>query len=99
MRPPRAPAAVCSAGLIVMLLLALGSTAAAPAPYRVATGAVEGFVRDGAGQPIRRARIAVVGTALDARSDSTGHYLLPAVPTGRVRLRALAPGCSAVEEE
>lgn len=99
MRPPRAPAAVRSAGLIVLLFAVLGSTAAAPAPYRAATGVVEGFVRNGAGQPIPRARVTVIGTALDARSDSSGHYLLPAIPTGRVRLRASAPGYLAAEED
>jgi Ca-activated chloride channel homolog len=99
MRPPRSPAAVRSAGLTVLLFLALGSTAAAPAPHPEGTGAVEGFVRDGAGRPIPGARVMAIGTALDAGSDSTGHYLLPAVPTGRVRLRASASGYIAVHEE
>ena len=82
MRPPRAPAAVRSAGLSVLLFLALGSTAAAPVSHRVATGSVEGYVRDGAGQPIPRARITLLGTALGASSDSTGHYLLTRYPPG-----------------
>ena len=99
MRPPRAPAAVRSAGLTVLLFLALGSTAAAPVSHRVATGSVEGFVRNGAGQPIPRAQITVIGTALAASADSTGHYLLTAVPTGRARLRASAPGYVAIDEE
>ena len=51
MRPLPTPAAVRSAGLTAILLLALGSTAAAPVARSVATGSVEGFVRDGAGQP------------------------------------------------
>ena len=99
MRPPRATAAARSAGLTALLFLALGSTAAAPAPHRAATGAVEGFVRDGAGRPLPRARVTVIGTALDAGSDSTGHYLLPAVPTGRAHLRASAQGYTAAEAE
>jgi Ca-activated chloride channel family protein len=97
MRPPRAPAAR-SAGLALLLFLALGSTAAAPTPPRVATGSVAGFVRDQAGRPIVRARVTVMGTALGASSDSTGHYLLPGVPTGRARLRASAAGYAAAEE-
>jgi Ca-activated chloride channel family protein len=82
-----------------MLFLALGSTAAAPVSHRLATGSVEGFVRAAAGQPIPRAQITVIGTALSASSDSTGHYLLTAIPTGRARLRASAPGYLAMDEE
>jgi Ca-activated chloride channel family protein len=98
MRPPRAPAPR-TAGLALLLFLALGSTAAAPVSPRHATGSVEGFVRDQAGRPIVRGRVTVTGSALGASSDSTGHYLLPAVPTGRARLRASAPGYAPAEGE
>jgi Ca-activated chloride channel family protein len=99
MRPHRARAAVRAAGLTVLLLLALGSTAAAPLPRHAATGSVEGFVRDAGGRPIPRAAITVIGTALAASSDSTGYYLLTPVSTGRARLRASAPGYVAMDEE
>jgi Ca-activated chloride channel homolog len=92
MRPPRLPAAVRPAGLTAILLLALGSTAAAPVARSAATGSVEGFVRDGAGRPIRTARVTVAGTALGGTVDSAGHFLLRAVPVGRARLRAEAAG-------
>ena len=92
MRPPRIPAAVRPAGLTAILLLALGSTAAAPVARSAATGSVEGFVRDGAGRPIGTARVTVVGTALGGTVDSAGHFLLRSVPVGRARLRAEAPG-------
>ncbi len=92
MHPPRLPAAVRPAGLTVILLLALGSVAAAPVARSAATGGIEGFVRDGAGQPIAAARVTVTGTALGATADSAGHFLLRAVPAGRARLRAEAAG-------
>ena len=99
MHPLPAPAAVRSAGLTAILLLALGSTAAAPMARSAATGSVEGFVRDGSGQPVAGARVTVAGTALGAGVDSTGHYLLRALPAGRARLRAEAPGYGPSEAE
>ena len=99
MRPHRAPAVVRSAGLTAILLLALGSTGAAPVTRPAATGGVEGFVRDGAGQPIPGARVSVAETALGAAVDSTGHYLISAVPAGRNHLRAEAPGYHPTEVE
>jgi Ca-activated chloride channel homolog len=99
MRPPRAPAAVRPAGLTLLLLLALGSTASAPLAHRTPTGSAEGFVRNDTGAPIARALVGVTGTALQASTDSSGHYLLPAIPTGRARVRATAPGYAATEAE
>jgi Ca-activated chloride channel family protein len=43
--------------------------------------------------------VTVLGTAFNASTDSTGHYVLPAVPTGRARLRASAPGFAAADAE
>ena len=99
MRPLPTPAAVRSAGLTAILLLALGSTAAAPVARSVATGSVEGFIRNGSGQPVSGARVTVMGTAVGAGVDSTGHYLLRTVPAGRARLRAEAPGYGPSEAE
>ena len=91
MFPHPAPA-VHSAGLTVILLLALGSTAATPAAHSAATGAVEGFVRDRVGRPVPGARVIVLGTALGTATDSSGHYLVRTAPAGPARLRAEAPG-------
>jgi Ca-activated chloride channel family protein len=99
MRPPRLPAAVRPAGLTAILLLALGSTAAAPVARPAATGSVEGFVRDGAGRPIPAARVTVAGTATGGTVDSAGHFLLRAVPVGRARLRVEAAGYLPAEAE
>jgi Ca-activated chloride channel family protein len=99
MRPPRLPAAVRPAGLTAILLLALGSTAAAPVARPAATGSVEGFVRDGAGRPIPAARVTVAGTALGGTVDSAGHFLLRAVPVGQARLRVEAAGYLPAEAE
>jgi Ca-activated chloride channel family protein len=99
MRPPRLPAAVRPAGLTAVLLLALGSSAAAPVARPAATGSVEGFVRDGAGRPIPAARVTIAGTALGGTVDSAGHFLLRAVPVGRARLRAEAAGYLSTDAE
>jgi Ca-activated chloride channel family protein len=98
MSPLPAPA-VRSAGLTVILLLALGSTAAAPVAHSAATGTVEGFVRDREGQPISGARVIVAETALGAGTDSTGHFRVRTVPAGPARLRAEAPGYRPAEAE
>ena len=96
MHPLPAPAAVRSAGLTAILLLALGSTAAAPVARSAATGSVEGFVRDGSGQPVAGARVTVAGTALGAGVDSTGHYLLRTLPAGSGTPAGRGPGIRAV---
>jgi Ca-activated chloride channel homolog len=70
------------------LLVTLATTAAAPAPRLTATGRVQGHVRDQDGAPIAQAQVFVVGTALNALSDSKGAYALPAVPVGSLTIRA-----------
>jgi Ca-activated chloride channel homolog len=99
MRPPRIPAAVRPAGLTAILLLVLGSTAAAPVARSSPTGSIEGFVRDGAGRPIGTARVTVVATGQGGAVDSAGHFLLRSVPAGRARLRAEATGYLSAEAE
>lgn len=64
------------------------------------TGAVEGQVRDGAGQPVVDARVTGVGRWSDgteaapvqARTDATGHYRLEGLATGRLYLTARREG-------
>jgi Ca-activated chloride channel homolog len=70
------------------LLVTLATTAAAPAPRLAATGRVQGHVRDQSGAPIAQAQVFVVGTALNAVTDRSGAYALPAVPEGSVTIRA-----------
>jgi Ca-activated chloride channel family protein len=72
----------------LLLLLILTSTAAAPTTTPVKTGRVTGHVRDEQGAPIANAYVLVVGTALNAVTDSAGAYLLPEVPEGTQRIRA-----------
>jgi Ca-activated chloride channel family protein len=76
----------------VLLLFVLVSTAAAPTVVQDKTGRITGHVRDPKGVPLPNVQVMVEGTALNALTDSAGSYLLPAVPEGRVQLRALFIG-------
>jgi len=69
--------------------IALLVTAAAPLP---APGRVAGWVRDQAGAPIQNAQVFVVGTALNAITDSNGHYLIAGISPGQIDLRAAFVG-------
>jgi len=96
MRPPtvftrRVP------GLSVFLLLILTTAGAAPVMQLPRTGRVEGYVRAQSGTPIAHAQVFVVGSALSALTDTTGRYVLPAVPEGPVTLRATFVGHKPVE--
>jgi len=84
-------------GLALSLLISLTTTAAAPVLRVPATGRVEGHVRDQQGAPIVNAQVFVVGTALNALTDSAGAYLLLAVPEGRQALRAAFIGYRSAE--
>ncbi len=78
--------------ITALVALALGSAdpaRAADAP----TGIIVGHVTNPAtGTVVERARIAVVGTALETFSDVDGHYRLPGVPAGSAELRASFTG-------
>jgi Ca-activated chloride channel family protein len=80
-----------------MLCFSLATTAAAPVRHGSLTGRVTGHVRDGQGAPVQHARVLVLGTALSALTDTSGAYLLPAVPAGSVTVRATRVGYAAVE--
>ncbi|MEO7476919.1 MAG: von Willebrand factor type A domain-containing protein, partial [Gemmatimonadales bacterium] len=77
---------------LAVLSLGLAATAAAPVRLPPSTGRVAGEVRDGKGAPVVHAQVTVVGTALSALTDSSGAYVLPAVATGPVTLRATRAG-------
>lgn len=55
-------------------------------------GPLAGTVRDAAGRPVHRARIAVVGTSLAAESDASGAFVLRDVPGSTVTLDVRAAG-------
>nr|MBA3496131.1 von Willebrand factor type A domain-containing protein [Gemmatimonadales bacterium] len=79
-------------GFLAVLCLGLITTAAAPVRLPPTTGSVTGQVRDARGAPVVHALVAVVGTALSARTDTAGAYRLPAVGSGPVTLRATKSG-------
>ncbi|HZB27651.1 MAG TPA: von Willebrand factor type A domain-containing protein [Gemmatimonadales bacterium] len=72
----------------VLLLFVLASTAAAPTVTLEKTGKVTGHVRDENGAPIHNAQVFVVGTALNALTDSAGAYALSSVLEGKQEIRA-----------
>ncbi len=84
-------------GLVAVLCLSLATAAAAPVRHGPSTGRVAGHVRDGQGVPVPYAQVTVVGSALSALTDAAGAYLLPAVPTGTVTLRATRVGYGPAE--
>ncbi len=55
-------------------------------------GRLEGIVRDAANRAVVDAVVAVVGTMESARTDSTGRYVLPLVPSGVLALRVTRAG-------
>jgi Ca-activated chloride channel homolog len=72
----------------LLLLLTLTTAAAAPVTLGPKTGRVVGHVRDQSRAPIANAQVFIVGTALNALTDRSGSYAFPAVPEGKVEIRA-----------
>jgi Ca-activated chloride channel family protein len=95
MRPPGGVLVRLTLSYSVLLLLALVSTAAAPTVPAAKTGRVTGHVRDKAGSPIANAQVFVVGTALNALTDTKGSYVFEAVAEGQVEIRAAFIGYKA----
>jgi len=98
MRPPSVFTRRVSV-LSAFLLLILSTTGAAPVVQPSRTGRVEGHVRAQSGSPIAHAQVFVVGSALSALTDSTGRYVLAAVPEGPKTLRATFIGYKPVEAQ
>ena len=74
--------------LASLFCVIIASTGAAPSPAASATGRVEGQVNDGDGRPLANAQVIALGTAFNALTDPQGHYDFPALPAGRITLRA-----------
>ena len=87
--------------LAALFCLSLTATGAAPAPSTapLVTGRVEGRVHDPAGRPVPNAQVLAVGTAFNALTDRDGAYAFPALPAGRVTLRAALVGYGPMEDE
>ncbi len=83
--------------LASLFCVILATTGAAPAPIRSSTGRVEGEVKDGAGRPLANAQVLALGTAFNALTDSQGAYAFPALPTGRITLRAALIGYQSID--
>ena len=71
-------------------------SAASMGAFAQGTGAIVGRITDQAtGTPLGDARVLVVGTQRDTRSNESGQYRLIGVPAGPVRLRVLRLGYAA----
>lgn len=82
---------IACAALVVALALFPAELGAA-----AATGAIEGRVFNvNTGEYLENARISVEGVALEALTDSSGHYRLAGVPAGDARVRAFYTGLEA----
>src|SRR5215468_4422549 len=73
-----------------------------PLLYGQATGSFEGTVSDKTGSVISGATVKITsqGTSAEreAKTDDTGHYLIPLVPTGTYTIRVEAQGFAASEQ-
>ena len=82
---------ICS---LVLALTTVGR--AARAQNEAPTGTIDGRIVDGDGEPVREARIVARavggGTQGAASSDSTGRYIIRALPAGRYLLQVRALG-------
>jgi carboxypeptidase family protein len=59
---------------------------------QVSTPSLTGQVTDSAGRPLRKAGVALLGTAIAVHSDSAGRYVFLDVPSGVYTVRATAIG-------
>jgi Ca-activated chloride channel family protein len=84
--------------LASLFCVIIASTGAAPSPVTSPTGRVEGQVKDGNGRPLANVQVVAVGTAFNALTDTQGQYVFPALPAGRLTLRASLIGYQAVEQ-
>ncbi len=77
--------------LLASVLVWLGGSLSLPA--QPATGTVEGRITNpSTGSVVERARVTLVGTALEAFTDADGYYRLSRVPAGTSELRAFFTG-------
>ena len=61
--------------VLLFLLVTLTTTAASPPVRSITTGRVVGHVKDQNGAPIANAQVFIVGTALNALTDTAGRQL------------------------
>src|SRR4029450_13981583 len=70
--------------------------AVCPLLYGQATGSFSGTVSDKTGSVITGAKVTATsqgtGVAREAKTDDTGHFVLPLVPIGDYTIRVEAPG-------
>ena len=69
---------------LAFVFLLLGGAA----PLDQPTGTIEGHVRDQSGAPVANAQVVVVGTPLNALTDTAGAYRMKNVPVGEHTVRA-----------
>src|ERR1700733_8758293 len=84
----------CSAGLILMLVLAL--TVPLFAQEQSTSAIWRGLVKNGVGTPIARAKVRLKGTSTaESTTAADGNFALAALPPGKYKLTIVADGTTA----
>src|SRR5579864_7983650 len=88
---------------LLVVLCCLVALCLCPALFGQATGGFSGTVTDKAGAVISGATVTVTsqGTGLSrtARTDESGHYLIPLLPVAFYRVRVESSGFAAAEQK
>ncbi|HEY3933263.1 MAG TPA: TonB-dependent receptor [Gemmatimonadales bacterium] len=73
---------------VLLVAVALVTTAGIASLSAQSTGKVQGYVKDAQGQPVANARVSVVGTAFSAPVNAQGYYFIENIPAGTISLSA-----------
>src|SRR5579864_5327033 len=88
---------------LVVVFLCLVACLVCPALYGQATGSFSGTVTDKAGAVVSGATVKATsqgtGVSREARTDDSGHYLIPLLPVAMYTIRVDAPGFGAAEQK
>src|ERR1700681_4628699 len=86
--------------VVVVFLLAFS---VCPLLYGQATGSFSGTVSDKAGAVVSGATIKATsqdtGLAREAKTDDSGHYLIPLLPVGQFTIRVVSQGFQTTEQK
>jgi len=89
--------------LIAAVFCAIAVSICCPLLYGQATGSFSGTVSDKTGSVITGAKVTITaqstGVSREAKTDDTGHYLVPVLPVADYTIRVEAPGFQVAEQK
>ncbi|HXY03102.1 MAG TPA: carboxypeptidase-like regulatory domain-containing protein, partial [Terriglobales bacterium] len=92
-----------SKGMLLRAVFCSVALSICPLVYGQATGSFSGTVTDKTGSVVSGATVRVTsqgtGLARDAKTDDTGHYLIPLLPVGNYTIRAESSGFQPAEQK